>query len=437
MATLDHDSTTPQDLERFIRLAAAAADTDTLAGILVGHQKWIDICRRLVRELSNCPRADQHFRRTCRRAGLTPRRLLEKLKPVIPALSAKSPPNHYERLFIACDAAPDEIRTAFRRQAQALHPDHNPDGEKSSQAFIDLTTAYRTLIDPQRRAHYDHMLGARSESFVERPKPIGPSMHPPRRPRLPVGLIILLSLLIIVAFTLDFIHRHGGLSRPLIVSQLSPSSERALKTAGFKTEPVQSHQSPRAPIADDRSDTPGGPPPLTVARPVESLGHIDAAAPQPPRDQLKRSANIPQHGAQAAAAPSLSSTKSSPPSSEDARPRLINFLNRYCRAYESRDLRRLAVLFHAEAQENGQPFETVLPLYRLNLKRLDALAYRIELDHYEPQRTPRGYVIKGRFFARAHISNKGIRESHGTIDMTLVAQGSSFLVKRLDYAVIN
>jgi hypothetical protein len=70
------------------------------------------------------------------------------------------------------------------------------------------------------------------------------------------------------------------------------------------------------------------------------------------------------------------------------------------------------------------------------LKRLDALAYRIELDHYEQQRTPRGYVIKGRFFARARISSKGIRESRGTIDMTLVAQGSNFLVKRLDYAVI-
>ncbi len=436
MATLDHDSTTPQDLERFIRLAAAAADTDTLVGMLAGQKKRIDLCRYLVRELSDCPRTDQRFRSACRKAGLTPKQLLEKLKPVIPALSAKSPPTHYERLFIACDAAPDEIRTAFRRQAQALHPDHNPDGGKSSQAFIDLTTAYRTLIDPQRRAHYDHMLGARSESFVERPKPIGPSMHPPRRPRLPVGLIILLPLLIIVAFTLDFIHRHGGLSRPLIVSQLSPPSEGALKTAGFKTEPVQSDQSPRTPIADDRSDTLFDPPPQTAANPVESPGHIDAGHPQPPRDKLKRAANVTQHGAQATAA-LLSSVESSPPSIDEARPRLINFLNRYCRAYESRDLHRLAVFFHAEAKENGQPFETVLPLYRLNLKRLDALAYRIELDHYEPQRTPRGYVIKGRFFARAHISKKGVRESHGTIDMTLVAQGSSFLVKRLDYAVMN
>ncbi len=437
MAPLDHHSPPPQDLERFIRLAAAAADTDTLVGMLAGQKKRIDLCRYLVRELSDCPRTDQRFRSACRKAGLTPKQLLEKLKPVIAAMPAEPPPNHYERLFIACDAAPDEIRTAFRRQAQALHPDHNPEGGKNSQAFIDLTAAYRTLIDPRRRAHYDRMLDARSELPVGQTKPFGPSRHPPKRSRFPVGLIILLPLLIMVAFTLDFIHRHGGFSRSSMVSQPSPPSERAIKTAVSKKEPAKSEQSPRTPLADDRSDAWGGPLPRSAANPVESPDHTDAGHPLSRREQSERAANAPRPKPQAVTDPPLSSITSSRASLDDARPRLMNFLNRYCRAYESLDLRRLAVLFHAEAKENGQPFKTVLPLYRSNLKRLDALAYRIELDHYEQQRTPRGYVIKGRFFARAHISNKGIRESRGTIDMTLVTRGSSFLVKRLDYAVIN
>ena len=436
MAPLDHHSTPYQDLERFIRLAAAAADADTLADILVGQQKWIDRYWWLMRELSNCPWVDQRITRACRQAGVTPERLLEKLAPLRSALPAESPPNHYERLFIACNAAPDEIRTAFRRQAQALHPDHNPEAGTSSQAFIDLTEAYRTLIDPQRRTIYDQKLNARSEPFMDRTRPFGPSMLPPRRPRFPVGLIVLLPLLILVAFTLDFIYRHGGMSRPLMVSQLSPPSEDALNTVAFKEEPAKRELSPQTPLADNRSDAPDGALPQTTVNPGESLARPGAGHPQSQREQLNRAVNAPRPKAQAVAEQPLSAAKSSQALLDDARPRLINFLNRYCRAYESRDLHRLAELFHAEAQENGQPFETVLPLYRSNLKRLDALAYRIELDHYEQQRTPRGYVIKGRFFARARIPSKGIRESRGTIDMTLVAQGSTFLVKRLDYAVI-
>lgn len=118
--------------------------------------------------------------------------------------------------------------------------------------------------------------------------------------------------------------------------------------------------------------------------------------------------------------------------------RLIDFLNRYCQAYETGDLRRLAGFFHADAIENGQPFVEILPIYRSNMKRIDTLAYRIELDHYEQQqRSPESFIVKGRFFARAHVVNRGVRESHGTIDMTLVADGGSFLVKRLDYALTH
>jgi hypothetical protein len=150
--------------------------------------------------------------------------------------------------------------------------------------------------------------------------------------------------------------------------------------------------------------------------------HRETAAAPPP---------IPARGVDGAAL----AAAAAPMPADDPRPRLNAFLSRYCRAYESRDLRQLSALFHAEAEENGQPLARILPLYRSNLKRMDTLAYRIELDRYQAQQAPGIFLISGRFFARAQVVNQGIRESHGTIDMTLVAHGDSFLVRRLDYAL--
>ncbi len=436
MATSKNKTPRLQALEQFIRLTLAAGDTATLVKIVASHRKRIGLCRKLVQKLSENPTGDPDIRSVCQRAGTTPRRLLERLKPVVKAFASKPPRNHYERLCIPHDATTDEIRRAYRRQARVLHPDRNPDGGDSTLSFIHLTTAYQTLSHPRQRAEYDRLLTATHPVARRAFEVAMPEPPPPRGARFPVGLVILLFLLIIVAFSLDFIHRHGGLSRPLMVSLPSPPSEGAPKTAVFEKGAAERKQAPRTPLADDRSGAPVGTPPQTAANPVNSSARPGAGHLQSQHERTKRAADAPRPKTQALTQQPLSAVKPSPPSLDDARPRLINFLHRYCRAYESRDLRQLAGLFHAEAQENGQPFESVLPLYRSNLERLDALAYRIELDHYEQQRTPRGYIIKGRFFASARIANKGIRESRGTIDMTLVAQGSTFLVKRLDYAVI-
>ncbi len=439
MATFKDKPPRSLALERFVRLASAAGNTDTLIKIVASHRKQIDLCRKLVRKLSENPTGDQDIRSACRRSGTTPRHLLDRLKPVVQALPTKPPRNHYERLCIPRDATTAEIRRAYRRQARTLHPDHNPDGGDGSLAFINLTAAYQTLSHPQQRADYDRMLAAPQKVVRGPTEPAMPEPPPPKGYRFPVGLVVLLPLLVIVAFVLDFVHRHGGFAPPPIPPRASSPPEHILKSAVTAPEPLTTEQSPQPLTADHsapatkRSNSvltaePGGPMSNQMPQGHRSLSdQHKVAATDAPRPEFK-----------AAAASNPLPVKASPMLVDDPRSRLVDFLNLYCRAYESRDLRRLAILFHAEAKENGRPFGEILPLYRSNFKRIDTLAYRIELDHYKrQQRAPESFTVKGRFFARAHVVKQGVRESHGTIDMTLVADGGSFLVKRLDYALTH
>lgn len=61
---------------------------------------------------------------------------------------------HYDILGVSPDAAPDEIRAAYRKLAKQYHPDMNPDPD-AGERFIAIQQAYETLIDPDARARYD------------------------------------------------------------------------------------------------------------------------------------------------------------------------------------------------------------------------------------------------------------------------------------------
>ena len=65
---------------------------------------------------------------------------------------------YYEVLEISRTAAQDEIKKAYRRQAQKWHPDKYPseeEKERVTEKFRKIQTAYETLIDPQKRQRYD------------------------------------------------------------------------------------------------------------------------------------------------------------------------------------------------------------------------------------------------------------------------------------------
>ena len=67
----------------------------------------------------------------------------------------------YFILQVAREASPDQIRSAYRRRAQELHPDKSG---RSSEPFIELQEAYSVLGDPAQRAAYD----CRAESIPVR-----------------------------------------------------------------------------------------------------------------------------------------------------------------------------------------------------------------------------------------------------------------------------
>jgi curved DNA-binding protein len=64
--------------------------------------------------------------------------------------------DYYEILGVARDAADDDIKKAYRKLARKYHPDvsKDPQGEEK---FKDISEAYQTLKDGEKRAAYDRL----------------------------------------------------------------------------------------------------------------------------------------------------------------------------------------------------------------------------------------------------------------------------------------
>lgn len=63
--------------------------------------------------------------------------------------------NPYRTLGVPRDADLPTIKSAYRRLAKTLHPDHNPGDAAAEQRFKEVTEAYQVLADPIKRAALD------------------------------------------------------------------------------------------------------------------------------------------------------------------------------------------------------------------------------------------------------------------------------------------
>ncbi|MFN5028734.1 MAG: DnaJ domain-containing protein, partial [Burkholderiales bacterium] len=62
--------------------------------------------------------------------------------------------DYYEILGLKRDASEDDIKKAYRRLARKYHPDVSKESEGEAK-FKDVSEAYQTLKDKEKRAAYD------------------------------------------------------------------------------------------------------------------------------------------------------------------------------------------------------------------------------------------------------------------------------------------
>jgi general secretion pathway protein A len=113
--------------------------------------------------------------------------------------------------------------------------------------------------------------------------------------------------------------------------------------------------------------------------------------------------------------------------------RLRTFLQNYCTIYASKDLTAFTRFFTPGAEENGKPFESLLPKYQRNFNLIEAIQYRIELQQFSSDENGETVNIEGDFFLKWLPPDRRWRENSGKIYMSLKADGPSFMVQRLDY----
>src|SRR6266581_2974726 len=65
--------------------------------------------------------------------------------------------DYYQMLGVPKNAPAGEVKKAYRKLAQKLHPDANPGDKDAEDRFKEISAAYDVLGDPEKRKSYDQV----------------------------------------------------------------------------------------------------------------------------------------------------------------------------------------------------------------------------------------------------------------------------------------
>ncbi|KAK3692434.1 hypothetical protein B0T22DRAFT_13649 [Podospora appendiculata] len=112
----------------------------TKANALGQAEKWEDAVREW-KSIQELDPEDRTIAKEIRKAELEHKKSLRK--------------DYYKILGIEKSADENQIKKAYRKLAIVHHPDKNPGDENAEARFKDISEAYETLSDSQKRARYD------------------------------------------------------------------------------------------------------------------------------------------------------------------------------------------------------------------------------------------------------------------------------------------
>ncbi|KAK4193608.1 hypothetical protein QBC35DRAFT_371323 [Podospora australis] len=112
----------------------------TKANALAGAEKW-EACVREWKSIQELDPEDRTIAKEIRKAELELKKSLRK--------------DYYKILGIEKTATEQEIKKAYRKLAIVHHPDKNPGDAQAEARFKDISEAYETLSDAQKRERYD------------------------------------------------------------------------------------------------------------------------------------------------------------------------------------------------------------------------------------------------------------------------------------------
>jgi general secretion pathway protein A len=217
-----------------------------------------------------------------------------------------------------------------------------------------------------------------------------------------------------------------------------PAAAPADKTAPATQQPTDQ---PRVTDADAKKDKAvAASPPAPAKTPAAEQKAGDLAPTKsipPPENEVPAAIAEPAMAATAALRPEALQGGPAPvekPQITDAlENRLREFLQTYCSTYAAKDLDSFSRFFAPDAEENGKLFKSLVPKYQKNFSFIDTIYYRIELQQATYEDDGKTLKVDGNFFLRWLPPDKKWRENAGKIVMSLRADGTSFIVQRLDY----